>query len=442
MVQPPPTDKQSDDDGDCRAEIPALLPLEVRQQNALEFVPRYRQRWGRREASDEGGKELFAPEEVAEFLRKFAWLRETELALQCLFKSEYDEGRAVELLHSARREKLRSQRDEAERIRTNAFESAMARHGKKFHLMQRKLGRKVTIREIVSKFYLWKHTPAYKRWRQRERAKKKKELARQARLQPADCHNEHCEMCFTGGKLLCCDGCTRAYHLSCVQPPILDVPEGDWFCSHCRDASPKTALATKSQHCEVNTPISVVIDPSALLETISNGSSYEADGGSPVAILNQGGKRGVDDDNDGALGEGGDAEDGLVAVRDPDDNTSNYSPSTEDSSPNDGNNGNLTDNDESDGGVTKLMMSLSPSHVVKAPSLVRKKHRQAGKVSGVGFSRNSGANRSLEYSSSTPSQASSRKKVPLQLETPASSRKRQRTIDVAHHIPSSCDESG
>ena len=32
----------------------------------------------------------------------------------------------------------------------------------------------------------------------------------------------------------CCDGCERAYHLSCVTPPIQAVPDGKWHCSHCR----------------------------------------------------------------------------------------------------------------------------------------------------------------------------------------------------------------
>lgn len=48
-----------------------------------------------------------------------------------------------------------------------------------------------------------------------------------------DLHNEHCEICFTGGQLLCCDGCERAYHFHCVTPPIDDVPKEDWFCPKC-----------------------------------------------------------------------------------------------------------------------------------------------------------------------------------------------------------------
>lgn len=33
----------------------------------------------------------------------------------------------------------------------------------------------------------------------------------------------------------CCDGrgCKRNYHLSCLDPPLADVPFGDWYCLAC-----------------------------------------------------------------------------------------------------------------------------------------------------------------------------------------------------------------
>ncbi|CAN1837353.1 Helicase protein MOM1 [Linum perenne] len=44
-----------------------------------------------------------------------------------------------------------------------------------------------------------------------------------------------CHACKLGGKLLCCDGsgCERSYHLSCLDPPLLNVPLGIWHCSAC-----------------------------------------------------------------------------------------------------------------------------------------------------------------------------------------------------------------
>ncbi|EFN58819.1 hypothetical protein CHLNCDRAFT_19495 [Chlorella variabilis] len=49
-----------------------------------------------------------------------------------------------------------------------------------------------------------------------------------------DVHMEVCQTCKEGGELLCCDGCTAAYHFSCVN---LDAaPPGDWFCPLCMAA--------------------------------------------------------------------------------------------------------------------------------------------------------------------------------------------------------------
>lgn len=95
----------------------------------------------------------------------------------------------------------------------------------------------------MCKFYKWKTTPGYKQWRDQDRARKKKESARVLRRRwgddsdsdaPSDYHNEFCDLCFTGGQLLCCDGCCRAFHFSCVTPPISEVPKDDWFCAQCR----------------------------------------------------------------------------------------------------------------------------------------------------------------------------------------------------------------
>lgn len=85
-------------------------------------------------------------------------------------------------------------------------------------------------------YYIWKTTAAYKCWKVKQKVRRFRERIRH-RLgnehQEMDLHNEHCEICFTGGQLLCCDGCERAYHFYCVTPPIDDVPKEDWFCPKC-----------------------------------------------------------------------------------------------------------------------------------------------------------------------------------------------------------------
>ena len=44
---------------------------------------------------------------------------------------------------------------------------------------------------------------------------------------------ERCEVCSSGkheAAILICDGCDRCYHLFCLPRPLLEVPEGEWFC--------------------------------------------------------------------------------------------------------------------------------------------------------------------------------------------------------------------
>lgn len=40
--------------------------------------------------------------------------------------------------------------------------------------------------------------------------------------------------------LLLCDNCDKGYHTYCLNPPIEEIPEGDWFCPECVEhASPE-----------------------------------------------------------------------------------------------------------------------------------------------------------------------------------------------------------
>ncbi|XP_047505475.1 chromodomain-helicase-DNA-binding protein Mi-2 homolog isoform X1 [Pieris napi] len=48
-----------------------------------------------------------------------------------------------------------------------------------------------------------------------------------------DEHQEFCRICKDGGELLCCDSCPSAYHRFCLNPPLDEVPDGDWKCPRC-----------------------------------------------------------------------------------------------------------------------------------------------------------------------------------------------------------------
>ncbi|XP_063377859.1 chromodomain-helicase-DNA-binding protein Mi-2 homolog isoform X1 [Cydia fagiglandana] len=48
-----------------------------------------------------------------------------------------------------------------------------------------------------------------------------------------DEHQEFCRICKDGGELLCCDSCPSAYHRFCLNPPLEEVPDGEWKCPRC-----------------------------------------------------------------------------------------------------------------------------------------------------------------------------------------------------------------
>ena len=56
---------------------------------------------------------------------------------------------------------------------------------------------------------------------------------------PASVDNTACEVCerkeHTPGydDMLLCDACDAGYHMKCLQPPLEEVPLGDWFCRQC-----------------------------------------------------------------------------------------------------------------------------------------------------------------------------------------------------------------
>lgn len=46
-------------------------------------------------------------------------------------------------------------------------------------------------------------------------------------------YDDHCRVCHHLGDLLCCETCSAVYHLECVKPPLLQVPEEEWQCEVC-----------------------------------------------------------------------------------------------------------------------------------------------------------------------------------------------------------------
>ncbi|CAL2045343.1 unnamed protein product [Caenorhabditis brenneri] len=52
-------------------------------------------------------------------------------------------------------------------------------------------------------------------------------------------NNDYCEECKSGGELILCDTCPRAYHTVCIDANMEEAPEGDWSCPHCMEHGPE-----------------------------------------------------------------------------------------------------------------------------------------------------------------------------------------------------------
>ncbi|GMF36349.1 unnamed protein product [Phytophthora lilii] len=325
-------------------------------------------------------------------------------------------------------------------------------------LDQQALGEKVITREVVRKYYLWKRTTEFKEWRRRQEAKKVKKKKREAELlrqwgddSDADpeteaflgYHNAHCELCATGGKLLCCDGCARAYHFSCVQPPITKVPskDEDWFCSYCQAAfggpKPKLLPSEDNEYCLVCPPLPDV--PRSLIEAVTDASSYEEEDE-------------AEDNSDEEEGDEGSAgsepNDDVASTNDGD--TSDF-PSTEDLSPDTGNSGNITDDESentsskvpspSDGGVDNSRSNNDTTPIERKPGeLVAPRHQAGAEIQKTGLSVGSSqpaVYTAVPHRSTEPSPVGARRVPPTQLERPGSGRKRHRKTLVPRRIPPS-----
>lgn len=51
--------------------------------------------------------------------------------------------------------------------------------------------------------------------------------------------DDHCRKCGRMGDLLCCELCPSVYHLECLSPPLLKVPDDEWICPVCSEQSIK-----------------------------------------------------------------------------------------------------------------------------------------------------------------------------------------------------------
>uniref|UniRef100_A0A673G1H6 Autoimmune regulator n=1 Tax=Sinocyclocheilus rhinocerous TaxID=307959 RepID=A0A673G1H6_9TELE len=100
-------------------------------------------------------------------------------------------------------------------------------------------------------------------------------------------HNDdECTVCKDGGELICCDGCPRAFHLTCLVPPLTSIPSGTWRCQLCQSNRAKDRTYTPLQPA-VHPPVTETSSSSAVdfsffsslsstsLSTVSGGKSVQ-----------------------------------------------------------------------------------------------------------------------------------------------------------------------
>ncbi|XP_039675468.1 chromodomain-helicase-DNA-binding protein 4a isoform X5 [Perca fluviatilis] len=71
-------------------------------------------------------------------------------------------------------------------------------------------------------------------WEAREEVSEGEEdLGETGEMEEDDHHMEFCRVCKDGGELLCCDSCPSSYHIHCLNPPLPEIPNGEWICPRC-----------------------------------------------------------------------------------------------------------------------------------------------------------------------------------------------------------------
>ena len=48
--------------------------------------------------------------------------------------------------------------------------------------------------------------------------------------------SQRCNVCLSAlgdQSMLVCDGCDELYHMHCLNPPLEEIPDGDWYCDAC-----------------------------------------------------------------------------------------------------------------------------------------------------------------------------------------------------------------
>uniref|UniRef100_UPI0037E780A0 autoimmune regulator n=1 Tax=Semicossyphus pulcher TaxID=241346 RepID=UPI0037E780A0 len=91
-------------------------------------------------------------------------------------------------------------------------------------------------------------------------------------------NEDECAVCKDGGELICCDGCPRAFHLTCLHPPLTSIPSGPWQCEWCsgnrvkRETTQLPLQSLTAQPQQTNTSSSTSIADVSFFSSLSSSS--------------------------------------------------------------------------------------------------------------------------------------------------------------------------
>lgn len=89
-----------------------------------------------------------------------------------------------------------------------------------------------------------------------------------------------CMVCGDGGELLICDGgdgCDNLCHLACHDPPLLEIPDGEWLCAECKR---KAIIAEQDAAYEAALQANIEAAAAAVIQ--AHWRRYNAEGGGGV----------------------------------------------------------------------------------------------------------------------------------------------------------------
>nr|XP_046198491.1 chromodomain-helicase-DNA-binding protein 5-like isoform X5 [Oncorhynchus gorbuscha] len=87
-------------------------------------------------------------------------------------------------------------------------------------------------------------------------------------VEEEDDHLEFCRVCKDGGELLCCDTCPSSYHIHCLNPPLPEIPNGEWLCPRCMCPPPKGKVQRILHWIWGNPPLPTEVPPGPNGETV------------------------------------------------------------------------------------------------------------------------------------------------------------------------------